>query len=143
MRLSVLLSLLAAPAFAWDYSASPICTLSHATEKAELTLTYNNRADASYAIEITRKDQAWPNAPIFMMRFDGLRPSVITTDRHVLDGEGQTLKVTDRGFGNVLDGLELNFIATAKSGETMLIFPLTGAAPAVRRFRACVASPEI
>ena len=44
---------------------------------------------------------------------------------------------------NVLDGIEFNFLATAKSGETVLYFPLTGAAEAVRRFRICAASPEI
>jgi hypothetical protein len=143
MRVALALSLLATPAFAWEYSSSPVCTLTHNTEKASLTLTYDSRADGPYAIEITRNDQAWPTAPMFMMRFDGLRPSVITTDRHELDPSGKSLTVTDRGFGNVLDGLEFNFIATAKSGETMLIFPLTEAAPSVRRFRACVASPEI
>lgn len=143
MRLAILLSLLAAPAFAWEYTASPVCTLTHSTETANLTLTYDNRADGPYAIEITRNDRAWPRDPMFLMRFDGLRPSVITTDRHVIDAESKSLTVKDRGFGNVLDGIEFNFIATAKSGEVMLIFPLTGAAPVVRRFRVCVASPEI
>ncbi len=143
MRLTVLLFFFATQAFAWDYAGSPVCTLKHSTEKADLTLTYDNRADGPYAIQITRNDKVWPSDPVFLMRFDGLRPLVITTDRHVVDAERKSLTVTDRGFGNVLDGLEYNFIATAKSGETMLIFPLTGAAPAVRRFKACVASPEI
>lgn len=140
---TILLCAFATPAFSWEYSASPVCTLSHSSEKANLTLTYDRLSDGPYAIEITRIDRTWPVSPVFMMGFDGPRRSFITTDRHVLDAEGRSLTVKDRGFGNVLDGLEFNFIATAKSGETMLIFSLTGAAPAVRRFRACVDSPEI
>lgn len=143
MRFALVLSLLATPAFAWEFSSSPICTLSHTTEKADLTVTYNRRSDGPFAIEITQGDGNWQPSPVFLMRFDGPRRSVITTDRHTLGPEGKTLTVTDRGFGNVLDGIEFNIIAIAKSGETTLVFPLTGAAPAVRRFRVCVASPEI
>ena len=143
MRFVSLLCFLVTPAFGWEYSASPVCTLTHTTEKATLTLTYDRLSDGPYAIEITRNDRTWPISPVFMMGFDGPQRALITTDRHVLGAEGKSLTVRDQGFGNVLDGLEYNFIATAKSGETMLIFSLTDAAPAVRRFRVCVASPEI
>lgn len=140
MRLTILLSLLATPAFAWEFSSSPVCTLSHSTEEADLKVTFNSRTDGPYAIEVTQ-EQDWQPAPMFMMGFDGPRRSAITTDRHQLSGK--TLTVTDSGFGNVLDGIEFNFVAIARSGETALVFSLTGAAEPVQRFRLCAASPEI
>ena len=143
MRLAILLSLLATPAFAWEFSSSPVCTLSHSTEQADLTVTFNTRADGPYAIEITQGDATWQPAPMFMLGFDGPRRSVITTDRHRLDDAGKTLTVTDTGFGNVRDGIEFNFVALARAGETALGFSLTGAAEPVQRFRLCAASPEI
>lgn len=144
MRLILLaLSLLATPAFAWEFSSSPVCTLSHSTEHAELTVTYNSRTDGPYAISITREDGVWQPAPMFMMGFDGPRRNAISTDRHQIDTEGKSLTVTDSGFGNVLDGIEYNFVAIARSGETAFVFSLTGAAEPVQRFRLCAASPEI
>jgi hypothetical protein len=45
----------------------------------------------------------------------------------------------DSGFGNVLDGLEFNNIATATLGNEAVTFGLENADPAVRAFRACTA----
>jgi len=61
----------------------------------------------------------------------------IGTDRHRLSPDGQTLTVTDTGFGNVLDGLAFNRMATALAAETAVPFDLTGARPAVEAVRAC------
>jgi hypothetical protein len=143
MRVIVLAICFATPTFAWEYTPSPVCTVSHETEQAELALTYDRRSDGPYAIEITQKEKPWARSPLFVMRFDGPRPNVISTNRHSLGADDLSLTVTDRGFGNVLDGIEFNFLATAKSGETVLYFQLEGAADAMRRFRVCVASPEI
>jgi hypothetical protein len=66
---------------------------------------------------------------------------MITTDRHVLSDGGTSLTVTDRGFGNVLDGLQFNNVATALLGNTAVVIPLANAAEPVARFRACAALP--
>ncbi|MEL6167593.1 MAG: hypothetical protein AAFR35_02800 [Pseudomonadota bacterium] len=130
------LILTASPAAAWEFSPLPICTLSHATETAEVTVTYDPVLPEPYAIAITR-DTPWPDAPVFAMRFDGPAGLSISTDRHVVTDEGRTLTVTDRGFGNVLNGLEFNSIATAGAGGEQARFPLGNAAPEVRKFRDC------
>jgi hypothetical protein len=77
------------------------------------------------------------------MRFDGPRGNTITTDQHVISGGGATVTVTDRGFGNVLNGLEYNRIATALLGDRAVAVSLDGAAPAVREFRACAKGPNV
>ena len=63
------------------------------------------------------------------------------TARHVLSSDGRTLSVSDRGFGNVLDGLEFNAMALAASGERAVPIDLEGAAPEVAAFRACITAP--
>lgn len=75
------------------------------------------------------------------MRFDGARPNTIATNRHQLGQNGAALTVIDRGFGNVLDGLEFNDTATAFTETQSVAIPLAGAAPEVRKFRTCVAAP--
>lgn len=47
--------------------------------------------------------------------------------------------VTDSGFGNVLNGLELNSRAYATSGETTVGVSLEGIRPAMEEFRNCPA----
>ena len=135
-RLALAVTLLASPAAAWEFSASPICTL---TDNAGTTVTYD-AALPEYTISITRPDGAWPAAPIFGMAFDGPRPLTIQTTRHVLSEDGRTLTVTDTGFGNVLDGMEFNATAIAIAGETVVQIPLDGIGPAMQAFRAC---PEV
>ena len=134
------LLLAAAPAAAWEFTAQPVCTLRHAQGGAEVALTYDPRLPEPYAITVTRPEP-WPEAPSFAIRYGGARPLVITTDRHRRSPDGRSLTVTDEGFGNVLDGLEFNDSATALSGAEALPLDLTGAAPEVRRFRACAEAP--
>ena len=115
---------------------SAVCELAHTGEAADVLVTYDPRS-GQYAIAITL-DAPWPDAPSFAMRFDGPRANTITTDRHVLSDGGRTLTVTDQGFGKVLNGLEFNFVASAFSGDQSVAVSLTGAAPEVQKFRACV-----
>ena len=89
-----------------------------------------------YAITVTLPEP-WPEAPSFAMRFDGPQGRTIATDRHQLSNNGRSLTVTDRGFGNVLDGLQFNVSTTAVSGDTGVTIPLDGAAEEVEKFRTC------
>ena len=133
----VLLGLLASPASAWDFAPSPICTLSHSEGGADITVTYDH-ATRLYAIAVTGPD-GWPGAPGFSIRFDGAQPNTISTTRHRITG--QTLTVTDSGFGNVLDGLEFNRTATAFTQTASVTVSLDGAAEPVQAFRACTKAP--
>ncbi len=131
--------LAATPALAWEARIGTICELTHAEAGGDVRVTYDPRV-AEYAITIRRGAGAWPEGPIFVIRFDGGRALTIQTDRHALSEGGSALTVTDRGFGNVLDGLHYNETATAYLGDTALSFALTGpepAAPAVEEFRRC------
>ena len=132
---SLLFGLIASPATAWEFAPTGICTLSDASEQAETLITYDARLP-EYAIAITLANGTWPEEPVFAIRFlpSGL---TITTNRHVLSEGGRTLTVTDRGFGNVLDGLEFNALAVAILGDLQVTIPLEGAAPEVELFRAC------
>ena len=137
MRFLIILTLLASPASAWEFSSRPICTLTHETPEVAVKVTFDPRI-GEYAIALTRS-AGWPAFPLFAMRFDGPRGLTISTSRHMLDGG--TLTVTDRGFGNVLNGLEFNETVLAMTGEDAVTIPLSGAAPAVREFRACATAP--
>lgn len=135
---AVALLLLASPAAAWEASREgPVCYLTHSTEEATVTVSHDITKDVPYAIDLTRA-AGWDAHPVFAIRFDGLGPRTITTDRHQVDDT--TLTVTDTGFGNVLDGIALNFVALATTGETALVIPLEGAAPEVEKFKACAAN---
>ena len=141
MRLAVaFLLLLTSPAAAWTFTPRPVCTLSDATASASVRVTYDPRLAEPYAIAVTSA-APWPDAPVFSMRFDGPRGLTISTDRQKPSDGGRTLTVTDKGFGNVLDGLEFNTTATALAGDAAIPFPLDGAAPEVKAFRACIAAP--
>jgi len=138
MRFVLVLALLAAtPLHAWEFSATQICTLTHATEETSIRVTYDPRVP-EYAIALTRTAAAWPDAPVFTLRFDGPRSLTISTTRYRLSNGGTTLTVTDTGFGNVLDGLEFNDTATALIGAAQVAVPLSDAATAVRAFRTCI-----
>ncbi len=139
MRYVIAFVLLAAPAHAWQFSATPICTLTHETSEVAVKVTYDPRVP-EYAIALTR-NTPWPVFPVFAMQFDGPRGLTISTNRHTLnDG---TLTVTDRGFGNVLNGLEFNETALAMTGDEAIAIPLTGAATAVQAFRACASGATV
>ncbi len=136
MRLAFTLILLASPAAAWEFRATPICTLAETGDAGNLTVTY----DASlpeYTITITLPDATWPDAPAFAMGFAGDRPINIQTDRHSRSADGRSLTVKDTGFGNVLNGLEFNMRVYASSGDMTIGFDLTGITPAIRDFRNC------
>ena len=54
MRLAPVLALLAAtPLHAWEFSATAICTLTHATQETTVRVTYDPRIP-EYAIALTR-----------------------------------------------------------------------------------------
>lgn len=136
MRAFLLFLLTALPAHAWEATLGPVCTLTHETESAYVLLTYDP-SEPRYSIAITRKGGPWPNGSAFQMLFDGPAPLAIGTDRHILSDGGRTLTVTDRGFGNVLNGLQFNGMARATTGGLTESFSLTGAAGPVQAFRDC------
>ena len=141
-RALALLPLLAAtPAAAWEFTPNPVCTLRHAGAEAGVVVTHDPREAQPYAITLTRPDTAWPEGPVFTLTFEGPRPLTIGTDRHRLTGGGTALTVTDRGFGNVLDGLQFCDRAVARLGEAAVAVSLTGAAGPVEAFRACALAP--
>lgn len=140
MRYALILALMPLPAAAWDFRADPVCTLRHAEAGGEVIVTHDPSAAMPYAIEIRLAGGRWPDAPTFGLSYEGSAPLAIGTHLHVLSGDGSTLRVEDRGFGNVLDGLEFNDTVTAVSGDMTLSLSLEEAAPAVRAFRACPAA---
>jgi hypothetical protein len=135
------LCLFASPAWAWEFTPDPICTLSREAEGSSVVVTYDLRVP-EYAISL-RRAVPWPSAPTFSIRFDGPRGFTISTARHRLSDGGMALTVTDKGFGNVLDGLRYNETAIAVTGSATLPVPLSGAAPAVEAFRACALAPSV
>ena len=136
--LFALLLLLTTPAHAWEFSPSPICTLTDTQEAGTLTVTY----DASlpeYAIAVTLAEGTWPDAFSFGMAFAGGDELSIGTNRHIISGDGHTLTVKDRGFGNVLNGLEFNTRAYAMADNFTVGFDLKGIKEAITAFRDCPA----
>ncbi len=137
MRSLVALLLCAGPASAWVATADgPVCRLSHEMNAGSVEVVHDPRRALPYSIEVT-SDEPWANAPIFAMRFDGPGQMTISTDRHMLSEDASSLTVMDRGFGNVLSGLENNFVAMAVLGNFAITIPLEGAPPEVAKFRAC------
>lgn len=101
-----------------------------------MVVTYDP-ATLQYELTLELTNSVWPDAPTFGMLFDGLRRIQIGTDRHTLSSDGHMLTVADSGFGNVLDGLEFNDRAFARSGAMIVDFSLEEAAEHVRAFRSC------
>ena len=141
LRALAVLLLTATPALAWEARSGHVCELTHEGDAARVRVTYDP-AIPEYAIAIT-PDRPWSPGPTFAIRFDGPRGMTISTDRHVIFDGGATLTVTDRGFGNVLNGLEFNYTATALLGDRAIAFALDDAGPAVRAFRACTTGASI
>ncbi len=141
MRALMALALLASPASAWEFSATPVCTILEDTEALSIRVTFDPTLAQPYAITLTRPTP-WPESETFGLRFDGLAAMTIGTSRHQLSADGKTLTVTDTGFDNVLDGLAYNATATALAGETQVPVDLTGARPAVEAFRTCNVLPS-
>ncbi|NRB01668.1 MAG: hypothetical protein HRU30_00225 [Rhodobacteraceae bacterium] len=128
---------MASQAQAWAFSSDPICTISHSEAAADIVVTYDPRT-ALYAIAITKQD-GWPTDPGFSIRFSGANNLTISTTRHSV--VGNTLTVTDRGFGNVLNGLAFNTTATAFTESAAVTVSLEGASEPVDAFRACASAP--
>ena len=138
IRLAAILTCLGSAATAWEFSPLPICTLRHATDEADIVVTYD-AALPEYTITITLRDGRWPDSARFSIAFAGGRDLTIGTDRHRLSPDRRALSVADTGFGNVLNGLEFNSTATAMAGDRRVTFPLTAAQEPVQAFRACPA----
>jgi hypothetical protein len=141
MRSLIALLLLTAPALAWDFIPTPICTILNDTPDLLIRVTFDPTQPEPYGITLTRPDP-WPASDTFGLRFDGPMAMTIGTGRHQLSADGRTLTVTDTGFVNVLDGLAFNGTATALAGDTAVPFDLTGARPAVEAFRDCGVMPS-
>lgn len=142
MRLILALSLSIVPAIAqaWQVSLEDgICVLNHESPAGDLRMTYDPSGPI-YSISLTT-ETPWPDAPVFSIAFEGLSARTISTTAHILDDGGRRLTVRDTGFGNVLDGLEFNAIATASTGLGQMQLDLSDARPAIREFRACTATP--
>ena len=128
----------AGPAAAWEFSPTPICTLSHSADTARAEITYDP-ATALYTLTLTRNAGAWAQSPRFGMAFTGGVALTIGTAEHRIDGP--RLSVADTGFGNVLNGLEFNAQVTGFTDSDAVTLPLAGAQEPVRAFRACAQTP--
>ncbi|WP_179379681.1 excinuclease ABC subunit B [Jannaschia marina] len=123
---------------AWTFAPEPICTVADTQDAVTIEVTFDP-ATALYAIAFTRA-AGWPDTTTLALHFDrGMGDLTITTDRHVV--EGPRLSVTDRGFGNVLRGLEFFGRATLLMDGLTLGFDTTQAGEPVRAFRDCPATP--
>lgn len=128
--LAALILVLAQPAQAWDFSPTPICTLTDAGSHTDVKLTYDGQL---YALALINAD-GWPSQPVFSIRFAPLGPYISTSNHKV---EGNTLKVSDTGFGNVLTGLQINQTARIILGDMVREIDLTGARAPVDAFKRC------
>ncbi len=138
---SAMILAMAMPAHAWQAGTEGVlCTLTHAQDDVDVRLTFDP-AVPLYTITLT-SPEPWPIAPDFVIVFDGPQPNIIATDRHVLSPDRRSLTVSDRGFGNVLDGLQFNQTATGISGAAARAVSLADAAPEVAAFRACLGAPS-
>lgn len=141
MRFLLAILLLTAPAQAWDFTPTPICTIVEDIPDLSIRVTFDPTQPEPYAISLTRPEP-WPATDTFGLSFNGPAAMTIGTSRHQLSADGRTLTVSDTGFGNVLDGLAFNATATAVAADTQVPFDLTGARPAVEAFRACGVVPS-
>lgn len=129
---------------AWEVSSDgPICLLTHATDEAMITVSHDPRQGDPYAIELMRNGDIWIEASTFFIRFDGPNLLTISTSRYVLSDDRQSLRVADKGFGNVLAGMAQNFVGVAVLGGKSVLIPLAGAAPKVAAFEACVGATKV
>lgn len=129
-------------ATAWEIRPGPVCEMAHEGEAGTVRVTYDP-ALGEYAILLTRAQGAWPDAAAFAITFRGADGLTISTGRHVLSEGARTLTVRDRGFGNVLRGLEAGGTARAFAGAAAMEIDLADAPPVVAAFRACRAAPAV
>lgn len=144
MRALLALLLTTSAATAWEVSSDgPICLLTHATDDAVITVSHDPRQGDPYAIEVVRSGEAWARGSVFIIRFDGPNQLTISTSRYVLSDDGFSLRVADKGFGNVLAGMAQNFVGVAVLGGKTVLIPLVGAPPKVAAFEACVSATKV
>lgn len=122
-------------AAAWEFTPGLPCLLTHETDTAKIELTYDP-TQPLYSVTVERASP-WPGDRVFAMRFDGPSSLSISTDRHALRRDGRAVRVSDTGFGNVLNGLQFNDQVTAILGDAEVSFSLEGAAEPVAAFRLC------
>ncbi len=138
--LATLFTLAASGAWAWDARITDVCEIYHEGAEGEVLIRYDP-STTLYSLTVTRPN-AWPSAPVFAIRF-GQTGLTISTTRHQLSGSGQSLSVSDSGFGNVLLGLETAATATAFTETASASFDLDGAGEAVADFRSCLVAPSV
>jgi hypothetical protein len=139
--MNLVLGLAAVQAGAWEFVETEICTLRHKADAVEVVVTYDPRVP-EYAIVLTLAEGVWPETAVFAIMFEGGWPLTIQTDRHVIDEDGRRLTVRDSGFGNVLDGIGRNSVATALAPGLAVAVPLDGAAGPLAEFRQCPSAPS-
>ena len=125
----------ALPAAAWEFTPGAVCVLTHTEPGVSMALTHDP-AGPLYTITVTRA-RPWPDAPIFAMQFDGPRPIAISTTAQSFSADRRSLTVSDTGFGNVLNGLQFNFTASAFLGDAAVVVSLANASEPVQKFREC------
>ena len=139
MRWIALLITLSSPAAAWEFQAGRPCVLKDAQPEATVRLTHDP-IGPEYSITVTATSP-WVGGPIFALAFIGENPLRITTNRHVISPDGLSVTVTDRGFGNVLNGMEFNTKAIASLGAQDVEFDLDGVKAPMQPFRICAIQP--
>ncbi|WP_298919414.1 hypothetical protein [uncultured Roseobacter sp.] len=125
----------ATPTSAWEFTPGLPCLLTHTEPGVFLELTFDP-SKPLYTITIKTPDP-WPDADVFGLRFSGPAELAIATDQHELGHDNRSVTVADTGFGNVLNGLQFNRIATATLGDRAVSVSLQGAAEPVAAFRQC------
>ena len=133
-HLSIIFVLAATPTWAWEFSTTPLCTVSHAGADMMVEMTYDPGLP-EYALTLTLDRGSWPDGAVFSLRFEGASGLTISTTQHVIDGA--RLTVRDSGFGNVLNGLQFNSTAVAIIGSSEVAVSLEDAAPSIEAFRDC------
>ena len=136
MRLALILALTPLPAFAWEFSPDPICTLSNEAPDSAVAVTYDH-GTGLYEIGVTLTSGTWQPSATFGMRFANELPITIGTDRHRLSQGNTRVSVSDRGFGNVLNGLEGNSAALAFTQVQQVAIDTAGIQTPMQAFRAC------
>lgn len=137
--IACLLALCATPAAAWDVSLGPICVLEDQQPEVAVTLTHDPEGPI-YSITITTPTP-WPEGPVFSITFVGDNPLRITTNQHVLSDDNRAVTVVDRGFGNVLNGMEFNETAIASLAGREVPFDLSAVDAPMQPFRTCTPQP--
>ena len=140
MRYALILALLPVPAAGWEFSATPICTLSHDAADSAVAVTYDH-GTGLYEIGISLTSGTWVRSATFGMQFANELPLTIGTDRHRLSQGNARLSVSDSGFGNVLNGLEGNSAALAFTPLQQVAIDTDGIQEPMQAFRACTQAP--